>query len=91
MDYIGAVSGVESTAADVTTLGIIVNITARLAAGAGPSEAFITEEASAAAGLDCRHLEHRQVDIKGKTDTDGVYVLREHSEHSHHHHGAEGH
>lgn len=73
--YVGVVGSEESTA-DFTALGDNVNITARLASQAGPGEILISDAAYAAAGLDLGELEHRQLELKGKSEITGVRVLR---------------
>jgi adenylate cyclase len=74
--FVGTVSGAEGTVADVTALGDNVNVTARLASKAGSGEALISDAAYAAAGLNLGNLEHRQLELKGKSQPVGVRVLR---------------
>ena len=74
--YVGVVSGAEGAVTDVTALGDNVNITARLASKAGPGEALISDAAHASAGLNLGELEHRQLDLKGKSEAVGVRVLQ---------------
>ncbi len=74
--YVGTVSGAEGSVMDVTALGDVVNITARLASKAGPGEALISEATCAAAGLDLGNLEWRQLELKGKSELVGVRVMR---------------
>ncbi len=73
--YVGTVSGAEGTVTDVTALGDNVNITARLASKAGAGEALISDVACIAAGLNLEHLEHRQLELKGKSEPVGARVL----------------
>lgn len=73
--FVGVVGGEESTA-DFTALGDNVNITARLASQAGPGEILISDAAYSAANLKLENLEHRQLDLKGKSEPIGVHVLR---------------
>jgi adenylate cyclase len=73
--FVGVV-GDESTTADFTALGDNVNITARLASEAGTGEILISESAYTAANIQFGNLEHRQLDLKGKSEPIGVYVLR---------------
>lgn len=61
---------------DFTALGDNVNVTARLASLAGPGEILISDAAYTAAGLDLGTLEHRQLELKGRTEPIGVRVLR---------------
>ena len=71
-----AVVGSESSTADFTALGDNVNITARLASEAGPGEILISDAAYSAAHLNLENLEHRQMELKGKSERIGVHVLR---------------
>ena len=73
--FVGVV-GDESTTADFTALGDNVNITARLASQAGTGEILVSESTYTAANLQFRNLEHRQLELKGKSEPIGVYVLR---------------
>jgi adenylate cyclase len=72
--YVGVVGSEESTA-DFTALGDNVNITARLASQAGAGEVLISDAAYSAARLDLPDLEHRQLELKGKSEPIGVHVL----------------
>ena len=73
--FVGVV-GDESSTADFTALGDSVNIAARLASEAGPGEILISEAAYTAANLHFENLERRQLELKGKSEPIGVYVLR---------------
>jgi adenylate cyclase len=73
--FVGVV-GDESSTADFTALGDNVNITARLASQAGPGEVLISDTAYAAANINLGELEHRQLELKGKSEPTGVHVLR---------------
>jgi adenylate cyclase len=73
--FVGVV-GDESATADFTALGDHVNITARLASEAGTGEILVSETAYTAANVQFRNLEHRQLELKGKSEPIGVYVLR---------------
>lgn len=73
--FVGVVGSEEGTA-DFTALGDSVNTTARLASQAGPGEIFVSDTASAAAGLEVHTLEHRWLELKGKSEPIGVHVLR---------------
>lgn len=73
--FVGVV-GDESTTADFTALGDNVNITARLASEAGTGEILVSETAYAAAHLQPGNQERRQLELKGKSEPIGVYVLR---------------
>lgn len=72
--YVGVV-GEEDSPMDFTALGDNVNIASRLASHAGPGEILISDAAYSHAGLDLGNLEHRQLELKGKSDTTGVHVL----------------
>lgn len=73
--YVGIV-GTEDTVSDLTALGDSVNITARLASLAGPGEILISDAAYGAARLDLGDLEHRNLQLKGRSEPVGVRVLR---------------
>jgi len=73
--YVGIVGGDESPA-DFTALGDNVNITARLASNAAAGEILISVGAYSAANLDLGELEHRQMNLKGKSEPFDVRVLR---------------
>jgi adenylate cyclase len=72
--YVGVVGGEESTA-DFTALGDNVNITARLASAANAGEILISEASCVASKLDLDGLEHRQLELKGKSEPFDVRVL----------------
>jgi adenylate cyclase len=74
--FFGTVSGSEGSVTDVAALGDNVNITARLASKAAPGEALISNAAYKAAGLDLGDLEERQLELKGKSESICVRVLR---------------
>lgn len=73
--FVGVV-GSEGSTADFTALGDNVNITARLASRAGPGEILISDATYTASGLNLTDLEHRQLELKGKSEPIGVRVLR---------------
>lgn len=72
--YVGVVGDEDSTS-DFTALGDNVNITARLASHAGPGEILISDAACTAANLETGKLEHRQLELKGKSELTGVHVM----------------
>jgi adenylate cyclase len=74
--FVGVVGGSEDRPTDFTALGDNVNITARLASQAGIGEILITDAAYAAADLAPGNLEHQQLELKGKDEPVGVWVLR---------------
>jgi len=75
VSYVGTVGTVGTGDLEFTALGDPVNTTARLASSAGPGEILVSEASAAAANLKTSGLEHRLLDLKGKADEFGVYVL----------------
>lgn len=73
--FVGVV-GEEASAMDFTALGDNVNIAARLASAAGSGEILISEAAFSAAHLQSEKLERRQLELKGKSEAIGVYILQ---------------
>jgi adenylate cyclase len=73
--FVGVV-GDESSTADFTALGDSVNISARLASEAEAGEILVSEAAYTAANLQPGELQHRELELKGKSEPIGVYVLR---------------
>ena len=71
--YVGAVGTAEHV--EFTALGDAVNVTARLASAAGPSELLVTEAAAKAAVFDVRGFHRRQLDLRGKTEATDVIVV----------------
>ena len=74
--WVGSIAGASGVGADFTALGDNVNIAARLASNAKAGEVLISEAAYAASGLDLGELEQRQLELKGKSESTGVRVLR---------------
>jgi adenylate cyclase len=72
--YVGVVGSEESTA-DFTALGDNVNIAARLASSAGAGEILISEAAYSASNVALENLNHRQLELKGKSEPIGVHIL----------------
>jgi len=72
--FVGAVGADD--VAEFTAMGDPVNVTARLASVAGAGELLVTAAASEAAQLDAAGLEHRSLDLKGKSEATEVVVLR---------------
>jgi adenylate cyclase len=72
--FVGVVGSDESTA-DFTALGDNVNIAARLASSADAGEILISDASYGASGLDLQKLEHRQLELKGKSEPIGVHIL----------------
>lgn len=73
--YVGVV-GTEESTADFTALGDNVNITARLASKAASGEILVSDAAYAASKLNLENLQHRQLELKGKSEQIGVHVLQ---------------
>jgi class 3 adenylate cyclase len=72
--FVGTV-GVGQEVRDITALGDVVNTTARLSGAAADGEILVSDETAAAAHLPTAALEHRLLDLKGKTGPVGAYVL----------------
>ncbi len=77
MAFLGAV-GSQGGATDITVLGDTPNVAARLSSAAAAGEILISLQ-SYAPDMNLDHLEQRQLDLKGKNQPVGVYVLREYS------------
>jgi adenylate cyclase len=71
--YVGAVGTAEHV--EFTALGDTVNATARLASAAGPGELLVSDSTVEAAGLDVSSAEHRDLELRGKSEPFGVVVL----------------
>jgi adenylate cyclase len=71
--YVGTVGDGEMV--DLTAMGDPVNVTARLASAAGAGELLVSLDAARAAGLDTTALEHRSLELKGKSSATEVVVL----------------
>jgi adenylate cyclase len=72
--FVGAVGTAEHV--EFTALGDAVNVTARLASAAGPGELLVTDAAARSAGFDGTGLEHRSLDLRGKSTATDVLVIR---------------
>lgn len=73
--FVGVVGGSEGQPTDFTALGDNVNITARLASQARTGEILISDEAYTSAGLELGDVEHKQLEVKGKNESIGVWAL----------------
>ncbi len=73
--YVGTVGLEGRDGYDVTALGDAVNVTARLASLAQAGEVLVSEDAHAASGLDLDDLEHRVLELKGRSVPLEVRVL----------------
>ncbi len=71
--WFGAVG--DKSHAELTVVGDVVNVAARLAAQAGAGEVLVSTDAAAAAGLDAA-LPRRFFELKGKQDPFEVVTLR---------------
>jgi adenylate cyclase len=71
--WFGAVG--DGSHVELTAVGDTVNVTARLAALAGPGEVLVSVDAATAAGLDSS-LERRALELKGKAEPTEVVTLR---------------
>jgi adenylate cyclase len=71
--FVGSVASPPATA--FTALGDVVNVAARLSAAAGPGELLVSDEAASAAGLPPAAGEHRDLELKGKSERVGVVVI----------------
>ena len=72
--FVGSV-GSQGTARDVTVLGDPADVAARLSSVATAGEILVPNEA-ASDQLDRRHLETRELKLKGKSQPVGVYVVK---------------
>lgn len=68
LSYVGVV-GSQAGAIDLTALGDVPNVAARLAAKASVGEVIISGDACQAAGLDTSQLEQRQLNLKGRAES----------------------
>ena len=71
--YVGSIG--EESETELTAMGDIVNVTARLSSVAAAGETLVAAASAAAAGLDSG-LERRTLDLKGQTEPVEVVVLR---------------
>ena len=71
--FVGSVG--EAPHSELTALGDVVNTAARLASAAAAGEILVSREAANAAGLESGALEHRSLELKGKSAPTDVVVL----------------
>ena len=71
--FVGAVG--EGPSATVTALGDTVNVAARLASAAGPGELLVSAGAARAGQIEAGDAEHRDLELKGKSERVAVVVL----------------
>jgi adenylate cyclase len=69
-----SVVGSEESTADFTALGDSVNTAARLASQAGTGEILVSDATYSAAGLQIKDLEHRALELKGKSESTAVHM-----------------
>jgi adenylate cyclase len=70
--FIGSVG--ESARVELTALGDVVNTTARLASAAAAGEVLVTDASARASGFGVATLEHRDLELKGKSASTGAWV-----------------
>jgi adenylate cyclase len=73
--FVGS-TGAEGTVYDFTALGDVVNTTARLASAAAAGELLVSVAAARAGNIDSPSLEHRILDVRGRSDAVEVVALR---------------
>ena len=72
--FVGS-TGANGAVNDFTALGDVVNTTARLASKAAAGELLLSLEAARASGLDVTAMEHRTIDVRGRSDPVEVVAL----------------
>jgi len=70
--YVGSIG--DSSDTEMTAMGDVVNVTARLSSVAAAGEILVTAAAAAAAGLP-EDLPRRSLQLKGKTQATDVVVV----------------
>jgi len=73
ISYVGSIG--EGPDTELTAMGDVVNVTARLASAAGAGEILVAAPAAGAAHLPAG-LEHRALLLKGKSESTDMVVLR---------------
>jgi adenylate cyclase len=71
--YIGSVGDHRQT--ELTALGDTVNVAARLASSAAAGEILVTDAAAAAAGVPTESLDHRRLELRGRSVPTDVVVV----------------
>jgi len=71
--FVGSVG--EAPHTELTALGDVVNTAARLASAAAAGEILVSRDAADAAGLESGALEHRSLELKGKSVATDVVVV----------------
>ncbi len=72
--YFGTV-GETDDLVELTALGDAVNVAARLASMAATGEIVLSESTVHKAAIDITHLEHRTLELKGKSEPEDVWVM----------------
>jgi adenylate cyclase len=75
--HIGTTMGADEGIADVRAIGNNVNVAAGLASQADAGQALISDAAWTEAGRTANGLEHRSVELKGKSVSIRVYVMED--------------
>jgi adenylate cyclase len=73
--FVGVVGADEQTL-DFTALGDTVNTAARLGSVAAPGELLVSDATMAKSGEDPAGLEHRELQLKGRTEPIGAWTVR---------------
>jgi len=74
--YIGTMTGADSGVEDVTVLGDVANVAAKLCSAAQPGEALVSHVAYQAAHSDVSRHERRSLTVKGKNEPIDVLVYK---------------
>lgn len=70
--YVGSTGGVM----EITALGDVANVAARLASQAAAGEIMLSDSTVKHAGVDTSKLEKRELELKGKREAQNVWVMR---------------
>ena len=73
--FVGS-TATDGVVSDFTALGDVVNTTARLASMATSGQLLVSIEAAAAAGTDATNLEHRRLEVRGRTEAVEVVIMQ---------------
>ena len=74
--FVGAIHGTEGILTNLTALGDNMNVSARLASHAKAGEILVSDVAYASSGMAFASSERRELELKGKSQTVPVRVLR---------------
>ncbi len=72
--YFGTV-GEDDDLVELTALGDAVNVAARLASEAATGEIVLSESTVRKAAIETTHLEHRKLELKGKSEPVVAWVM----------------